>query len=130
MAITSNEDLVVTYDDGGLIVSARILEPTDTPEREHAAQCLAIEGLRTILGMGITVTEYNNMDDPTWQAVIVEAVARARLNVIARIHELTPNEWEQAVNVGGSSYFEAGYVAFMAGVSQTERVTFTRTGGM
>jgi len=129
MAIVTNIDVVNAYDQNLNIQSSRIL-PDEMPDNdEHAAQCLCVETLRTLLAMGITVQEYNDMDDPTWQNVIIESYNRSRLNINAPAAILIQSHREAAAGLGGN-FFEHEYTTIMAGIQQTEKISFTRVGGL
>ena len=134
MAITDNTDLVLHYDSNQLIALGRVLSPSASNVHEHAALCLAIETMRGILMTGINVDDYNNMEEPEpwdtwWGNVQAEAYARAAVNVAAPLFALDASEKTSASSTAGT-LFEIGYVAYMANISQSNRVTFTKLGGV
>jgi len=129
MAIVSNVDLINTYDGNFQVVSTRILPDVAPDTDEFAAQCLALETLRSLIASGMTVEQYNALDEPGWQAIIADSYARSRLNVNAPAAILSENDRNAAANIGGN-YFEHGYVTIMAGVQQADKVQFTRIGGL
>jgi hypothetical protein len=135
MAITNSIDFVVTYDQDRLVTCGRCLSTSAPVAREHAAQCLLAEILRDILATGITVDEWNAMGQPEpWETWIAARAAggleRAKLNVAAPVVPLLDaNERASALGTA-STIFETGYTAYMATVSQENKVTYTRTGGI
>ena len=74
---------------------------------------------------------FNGQDWETWwDSIKAQAFDRASLNVAAdKVPHLTNTEREQAYNLA-SNYFEQGYQAVMTGVSNANKCTFTRLGGM
>lgn len=134
MAITNNIDLITSYDADSLVTMTRVLSATAPPAKEHAAQVLVCETLRDILAEGITLEEWNGMDpamwDTWWASRRDRARERAKLNVAAhQVPHLTSGEVDQCLGVS-STLFENGYTAVMAGISQENKVTFTRLGGV
>lgn len=129
MAITSNVDLVNTYDGNFQVVSTRILPAIAPHDDEHAAQCLAIETLRSLLATGMTPQQYNDLDEPSWQAIIAASRARASLNINAPSYMLSEIDAQAGASIGGN-YFEHGYIFIMNGVQQGDKVQFTRIGGI
>jgi hypothetical protein len=128
MAITSNTDLINTYDGNFLVTSTNALGGV-TPQKEHAAQCLAIEVLRSLIATGMSVADYNNLPELEWTAICETAFARAALNINAPLASLTVQEHTAACNLGGN-YFEHGYQFIMDGVQPQDKITFTRIGGL
>lgn len=129
MAIISNVDLLNTYDRNALVTSTRVLGGDASDAQEHAAQCLAFEMLRELLASGLTVRQYNDMTDEAWEKLCMVAKTRAALNINAPVAKLTPNQCDAACNIGGN-YFEHGYQFIMDGISQENKMTLTRVGGV
>jgi hypothetical protein len=126
--ITSNHDLVNSYDNNATVTAARVLSTTDTVDNEFACQCHAIETLRGLLASGLNNTDqWNAISDADWQAIQDAGWERAKLNINAKVASMTQSQRDQAGNIGGN-YFERGYTAVMAGVQNSEKVTFTRQG--
>lgn len=129
MPINNNVDLVVAYDANANVRAPRMLSPEFPPAMEHACQCIAIEVLRTLMASGMTVQEYNDLDDATWNAIILESKDRASLNVSAPVQECFEAHPGVGGNYGGN-YFEHGYLSTIAGMAQGDTILFTRTGGL
>lgn len=129
MAITNNQDLVNTYDGNFQVESTRILPDIAPHDDEHAAQCVAIETLRSLMALGITPQQYNEMVEADWQAVIADSKSRAALNINAPVAHLTDSDIQGAANIGGN-YFEHGYLVVMAGINSLDKIRFTRIGGL
>lgn len=135
MAVTNNIDLVLTYDSNQLIAIGKALSPDAPDANEYAVQCVVIEILRDILATGITLDEWNKMEEPepwnTWWAERQSrGFERAKLNVAAtQTPLLTSSELAQAAAIT-NTIFEIGYDAYMANVSNVNRVTFTKLGGV
>ena len=129
MAITSNIDLINTYDGNFQVVSSRILPDIAPHNDEHAAQCLAIETLRTLLASGMSVAQYNALTDAEFRAIIDESFKRSKLNVNAPGAILSATDVAAAGNLGGN-FFEHGYVFIIDSMGAATKVQFTRIGGL
>ena len=125
MAITSNTDLLVAFDEDQLIQSTRILEAARA-EHEHCAQSIAIEMLREIKARVATPDDYNNMTTEEYDSAVAAAVERAKRLATTQVHLLTATEIVAAANLGGN-FFEHGYVSLMAGIQAEDKVSFRRT---
>ena len=129
MAINSNVDFVNTFDRNALCVSTRILMNIAPHEDEHAAQTIALEMLRVLLATGMTPAQYNLTTEAEYQAFVNEARTRGKFNINAPVPFLSEGDVQSAANVGGN-YFEHGYDFIMNGISQGNKITFTRIGGV
>lgn len=140
MAITSNEDFVLTYDANAQVASTRVLPHTAPTQLEFGAQCLIIEVIRGVLADGISLDDWNNTgdgfrfaDQAVWDAWFLAvrdaAYERASLNVASHISDLTEAQLGQAANLA-ANFCERGYIAVMAGTQQADKISFTRLGGI
>ena len=140
MAITSNEDFVLTYDADSQVASTRVFSQTASTQLEFGAQCLIIEIVRGVLADGISADDWNNTgegfrfaDQVAWDVWFLEirdaAQERAALNVASHVSELTEAQLGQAANLA-ANFCERGYVSVMAGTQQADKITFTRLGGI
>ena len=96
---------------------------------EHAAQCMCIEMLRGLLARyGTDIAAYNNSTPEEFDALAAAAYARSSLNVNAPGYQLIETDRGACAGLGGT-FFEQGYVAYMADRPQTDKITYTRIGG-
>jgi len=116
----TNAELIAAYDADEAIVGPRIFAAN--PEKEHAAQRIAIEALRTLVDLGRSVQEWNEMPEPAWRARAMASAARVQG------HSLSAEDRFAAASIG-TCYFEQGYQQLMDGTGRP-LVTFTRTGGI
>lgn len=140
MAITSNEDFVLTYDSDSQVASTRVFANAAPVQLEFGAQCLIIEIVRGVLADGISADDWNNTgegfrfaDQAAWDVWFLEirsaAQERAALNVASHVSELTEAQLGQAANLA-ANFCERGYTAVMAGTQQADKISFTRLGGI
>jgi len=122
MPAWTNYDLLLNYEQNALIESQK-LNAVD----EHAGQVVAIETLRELKSMGITVQQYNDMTTEEWDAAQVRAVGRAKLHPTARIDMLMAGDLVNAGNLGGN-YFEHGYSTIISGTPLGDKITFRYSG--
>jgi type IV pilus biogenesis protein CpaD/CtpE len=122
MPALTNYEVMLNYEQNALIESQN-LHATN----EHAAQVVAMETLRELKSMGITVQQYNDMTTEDWDAVQARAVARARLHPTARVDLLNASDLVSAGNLGGN-FFEHGYSTIIAGMQQGDKVMFRYSG--
>lgn len=129
MPITNNVEFVQAFDSDSSVTGVRILQSTDTPVKEFAAQCIAVEVIRSLLGTGMTVEELGELPQEVWDAMAEEATNRAKLNPKARVWELDATQLETAQARGGN-YYELEYPGMIATAATEDRLTFRRTVGM
>lgn len=140
MAIISNEDFVLTYDDNAQVASTRALSNVAPTQEEFGAQCFIIEIIRGVLADGISLDDWNNVgegfrfpDQAAWDVWYGEirdaAKERAALNVASHVADLSSGQLDQAANLA-ANFCERGYVAVMAGTQQADKISFTRLGGI
>jgi hypothetical protein len=135
MPTVTNKALLNYYDHSTQTQVPNQQAEAGTPEAHHAMHCLIFEVLRGWMGTGLTVAEYNNMEEVAWLAlrasVCAAAVIRAKLNPAsaADAARLTANDLEAACNIG-DNYFEHGYTTIIDGTPAGDRLNFTREGGV
>ena len=140
MAITSNEDFVLTYDGDSQVNSTRVFSHTAPTQLEFGGQCLIIEIIRGVLADGISLNDWNNTgegfrfaDQAAWDEWFLgirnAAQERAALNIASHVNELTEAQLGQAANLA-ANFCERGYVSVMAGTQQADKISFTRLGGI
>lgn len=133
MPITNNVGVLNAYDHNGMIPVPAV--PTDNPLCHHAAHCLAFEYLRGWMASGVSVDDYNNMEQTVWDTLAAtlreEAYTRATLNPRSSEHMavLTVADKGQAWLLG-ENYFEHGYTLILSGTSPPDKRNFEREDGI
>ena len=122
MPAWTNFELLLNYENNALVESQKL-----NAANEHAAQVVAMETVRELKSLGITVQQYNDMTTEDWDAAQARAVARAKLHPTARVDLLTSGDLSGAGNLGGN-YFEHGYNAIIAGTPAGDKITFRYSG--
>lgn len=129
MPATNSIEAVLDFDRDARVESLRIIQENWTADREHAAQCFAMEMLRCFLGTGMTSQEFDNQTNEEWDARQAMCDAMARHNVRAKVYLLTPDECGAAADRGGN-FYQVGYTQYLATGDPGDHVFFTRLGGM
>ena len=135
MPVTNSTALMNSYDRSTQTQVPNQPSESGTPQGHHAMHCLAFEVLRGWMGTGLTVDQYNAMDEAAWQtlrtSVCNTAVTRARLNPASARESalLTINDRAAACNLG-DNYFEHGYDFVISGTTPSDRRNFTRDDGI
>lgn len=126
----TNIEAINAYDANQQLDTTNVLALESPHDDEHAAQCVVFEMLRELMATGMTPAQYNDMSQDDYDAAVQRAVYRAALNVNAPVMSSLDNYGrEAAANIGGN-YFEHGYAALLNAMAPSERIRFTRLGGL